>query len=238
MSTISKILGIFFRFIYDVLAKGFPEPKNISFFAITIIISTLIIRILMLPIGISQMKNQKKMAELQPELEKIQKKYKSDPQTMAAKQRQLYKDANYNMLSGCLPMIVQMMVLIGFYRMFYDPATYVFKEPGLYDSIAKNFFYIKDIDIKDTTLILPIVAAVTTFLSSWITQNSTANKSTQTEQSQSMMNTMTLVMPVMIFMMGRNFASALVLYWTVSNIFQVFQQLIQNAIIKREVEGV
>ena len=71
-----------------------------------------------------------------------------------------------------------------------------------------------------------------------VEQNSTANKSTQTEQSQSMMNTMTLVMPVMIFMMGRNFASALVLYWTVSNIFQVFQQLIQNAIIKREVEGV
>ena len=60
MSTISKILGIFFRFIYDVLSKGFSEPKNISFFAITIIISTIIIRVLMLPIGISQMKNQKK----------------------------------------------------------------------------------------------------------------------------------------------------------------------------------
>lgn len=237
MSTISKILGIFFRFIYDILSKGFTEPKSISFFAITIIVSTAIIRLLMIPIGISQMKNQKKMAELQPEIEKIQKKYKGDPQTLAAKQRQLYQDANYNMLSGCLPMILQMIVLIAFYRVFYEPAKYVFTEPGMYDSIAKNFFYISNIDHPDKTLIMPIVAALTTFLSSWITQNTAAGKATQTEQSRSMMNTMTIIMPVMIFMMGRKFASALVIYWTVSNILQLVQQLIQNAIIEREVEG-
>lgn len=237
MNTISKILGIFFRFIYDVLSKGFSEPKNISFFAITIIISTIIIRVLMLPIGISQMKNQKKMAELQPELQKIQKKYKGDPKTLAAKQQQLYKDANYNMLSGCLPMVIQMIILIAFYRVFYEPAKYVFTEPGAYDQIAKHFFYIKNIDHPDTSLILPVVAAFATFLSSWIMSNNPATKMQQTEQSKSMMNTMNILMPIMIFLMGRRFAAALVLYWIVSSLFQVFQTQIQNIIIKREVEA-
>lgn len=237
MSAISRVLGMFFKFIYDSLSGFMNEPKSISIFAITIIISTIILKIIVMPISISQMKNQKKMAELQPELQKIQKKYKGDPKTLAAKQQQLYKDANYNMLSGCLPMIIQMIILIAFYRVFYEPAKYVFTEPGAYDQIAKHFFYIKNIDHPDTSLILPVVAAFATFLSSWIMSNNPATKMQQTEQSKSMMNTMNILMPIMIFLMGRRFAAALVLYWIVSSLFQVFQTQIQNIIIKREVEA-
>ncbi|MDU5324207.1 MAG: YidC/Oxa1 family membrane protein insertase, partial [Peptoniphilus harei] len=82
MRLISTILGTFVKFIYDGLAAIMPqEPAAISFFALSIIIATVIIKLLILPLNISQMKNQKKMAKLQPELKKIQTKYKNDPQT-------------------------------------------------------------------------------------------------------------------------------------------------------------
>ena len=166
------------------------------------------------------------MAELQPEIQKLQQKYKNDPQTLAQKQQKLYKESNYSMLGGCLPMIVTLIVLIAFYRVFMYPAKYIFTEPGLYDSIQKNFFYIPNIDNPDKTVFLPLLAGITTFLSSYLAQKNQP----QPEQGGNMMNTMMVVMPLLIFYMGRNFAAALVLYWIVSNVFQLVQQYITKKV--------
>ena len=75
MHLISSILGRFVKLIYDGLAAVMPqEPAQVSYFALSIIIATIIIKLFILPLNISQMKNQKKMAKLQPELKRIQKK--------------------------------------------------------------------------------------------------------------------------------------------------------------------
>ncbi|EFI41691.1 stage III sporulation protein J family protein [Peptoniphilus sp. oral taxon 386 str. F0131] len=223
---------MFLKLIYDGLVSIFPsEPKNISFFALSIIISTIIIKLLVVPINISMIKNQKKMAELQPEIEKLKKKYQNDPKTLAVKQQQLYKEANYNMLSGCLPMILQFVVLIAFYRVFWEPAKYAFTDKAMFDAMSKNFFYIANLQEKDPTMILGIIAAITTFLTSFVSNQNPAQKTMQNKQSNSMMTSMMIVMPIMIFTMARKFQSGLVLYWTVSNVFAIVQQLITNRII-------
>ncbi|WP_071026162.1 YidC/Oxa1 family membrane protein insertase [Peptoniphilus raoultii] len=232
---ISIVLGMFIRMVYNGLVNIMAEPDSISFYALSIIITTLILKLLILPITFSQMKNQKKMAELQPELQKLQKKYKNDPQTLAMKQQKLYKDANYNVLSGCLPLIVQLFVLIGFYRCFYEPVKFIFTEPGFYNSINKNFFYIESLDQIDKTMILPLLAAATTFLTSYLTTKTTSQGPGQ-DQAKSMMNTMMYMMPIMIFFMGRSLHSELILYWTVSNIFAIFQQLFVNRSIRQSAE--
>ncbi|MDY2987249.1 MAG: YidC/Oxa1 family membrane protein insertase [Peptoniphilus sp.] len=236
MTYISSILGRFLKLIYDVLAGVFPqEPASISFYALAIIIATIIIKAVVLPVNIHMMKSQKKMAELQPEIQKLQKKYKNDPQTLAVKQQQLYKDANYNALSGCLPMIIQLVILMAFYRVFMYPEKFAFTDKVMFESMNKNFFYLKTLSSTDKTMILPLIAAFTTFLTSFLASKSPANAAANNPKAQSMNTSMMVVMPIMIFMMGRNFQSALTLYWTVSNIFSAVQQYITNKVIAHEV---
>lgn len=241
MDFLGSIMGKLLRIVYDVLAGIGTEPENISYFAIAIIITTIIFKICLLPLNVSQTKNQMKMAELQPELQKLQKKYKHDQQTLVMKQQELYKEANYSPLSGCLPMLIQFPIILAFYRVFQHPARFAFTEPGVYQGIAKNFFYLSNLDHPDKTMILPIVAAFTTFLVSWITQRKQKELSgndPQAEQAQSMMTSMTYVMPLMILFISRSLASGLVLYWTVSNLFSVVQQLISNHLVQEKEEEV
>ena len=239
MHLISSILGRFVKLIYDGLAAVMPqEPAQVSYFALSIIIATIIIKLFILPLNISQMKNQKKMAKIQPELKRIQKKYKNDPQTLAAKQQKLYKENNTNVAAGCLPMIITMVVLIAFYRVFINPQTFAFTDPGFYEAMNKNFFYIENIDHADTTLIMPVIAAVSTFLVSFITTKNPATQGAGADQAKSMMTTMMVVMPIFIFSAARKYAAGLIIYWTVSNIFSIVQQLITNKIVEDEIEEV
>ncbi|MET3617756.1 YidC/Oxa1 family membrane protein insertase [Peptoniphilus olsenii] len=239
MSLISSLLGSFVRLIYNLLAGTIPqEPESISFLALSIIIATIIIKILILPLNISQTKNQKKLAKLQPQIMELQRKYKNDPQTLAAKQQKLYKESNYKMSAGCLPMILTLVILMAFYRVFLYPQRYAFTDPGVYEAMSKNFFHISNLDNPDTTLIMPLVAAVSTFLMSFISMKNPATQGAGADQAQSMMKSMMIVMPILIFMMGKNFAAGLVIYWTVSNLFAIVQQLITNKIVKDEVEEV
>lgn len=236
MGAISKVLGAFLKLIYDALSGIMVnEPKDISFFALSVIVATIILKVAIIPLTVSQIRNQKKMAEIQPEIEKLKKKYAKDPQTLAVKQQQLMKDSNYNMMSGCLPMIVQMVVLMAFYRVFLYPTQYAFTEQAFAD-MNKNFFYITNLENIDTTMILPIIAAASTFLMSFIATKNPAQKAVQTEQSKSMSMSMMIVMPVMIFMMGKKFQSGLVLYWIVSNIFAIIQQIITNKMVAKKAE--
>lgn len=237
MQAISSVLGSFLKLVYDILANVFPsEPQNISFFAISIVLTTVILKLVIVPLNITQVRSQKKMAELQPELEKLQKKYKNDEKTLMTKQQELYKGANYSMMSGCLPMIIQLVILMAFYRVFMDPAKYAFTDATFFAEMNKNFFFIKDLQEVDSTMILAITAAITTFLTSFVSTKNPANKATQNQQTQSTMNTMMVVMPIMILWMGRKLQAALVLYWTVSNIFAVVQQLISNHIVAKNME--
>ena len=239
MHLISSILGRFVKLIYDGLAAVMPqEPAQVSYFALSIIRATTIIKLFILPLNISQMKNQKKTAKIQPELKRIQKKYKNDPQTLAAKQQKLYKENNASVAAGCLPMIITMVVLIAFYRVFINPQTFAFTDPGFYEAMNKNFFYIENIDHADTTLIMPVIAAVSTFLVSFITTKNPATQGAGADQAKSMMTTMMVVMPILIFSAARKYAAGLVIYWTVSNIFSIVQQLITNKIVEEEIEEV
>ena len=242
MNALGSILGKLLRFVYDMVSgMAGTEPEAISFFAISIIITTIIFKIFLLPLNISQTKNQLKMAELQPELQKLQKKYKHDPQTLALKQQQLYREANHNPLAGCLPMLIQFPVIIAFYRVFQNPTAFAFTEPGFYESIAKNFFYLKNLDHPDGTMVLPIIAALTTFLLSWLTQKKQKElmgNNAQNDQTQGIMNSMTYMMPLMILIISRRLAAGLILYWTVSNLFSSIQQAISNSLINKTEEEV
>lgn len=218
-------LGGLLKFIYDLISKIGTEPKHLSFYAIAIILTTIVFKFILLPIGITQTKSMKKMNDIQPELKEIQDKYKSDPQTMQAKTMEVYKKNKVNPFSSCLILIVQLPILLGFFKALGDPVKYVFKSADIYNSINKTFFWITNLEKPDPYLWgLPLIAALTTYLQS-LTMNTSQQLDSQAATTQKTMN---IFLPIMIWFAAKNFPAGLALYWVVSNTFQIVQQMISN----------
>ena len=199
----------FFYFLHSGIHTVIPV-NNVSF-GLAIILFTVIIRIALLPLSIKQTKSTAKMGAIQPEMKKVQEKYKKDPQKSQQEVMKLYKENGVNPMGGCLPMIIQMPVL---FAMFY-----VFRN---LDMNGAGFLWMKDLTLKDPKMILPVLSMVTTYFSSKLMQP--PNGGAQSKQT----STMNVGMAIMMGFMSLNFAGALVLYWVINNVLQVIQTLVIN----------
>ena len=146
------------------------------------------------------------MQELSPKMKKIQEKYKDNPQVMQQKIGQLYSDAGVNPLAGCLPLLIQMPILMG---MYYALFNFQYPTPE-----AAMFLWLPSMSEPDPMHILPVLAAATTYLQ-------TAQTS---DMSQTQMKMMAYFMPLFIGFISWSFASGLVLYWVAMNCCQIVQQ--------------
>lgn len=223
---LGNILGALLRFVYDMISTTGIETEYFSYYAMAIIITTVIFKLMLLPVNLSQAKSSKKMAEIQPLMKEIQVKYKNDPQTQQRKMQELYKEHDYKPTGGCLILLLQMPIIFAFFAVFRDPAKYAFTEPGLYETINKSFFWITNLDNPDPFMLgLPLLAAVTTYLQSVIMAKSQGSGDPQAEAMQ---KNMMYFLPVMIFFSARSFAGGLALYWVMGNIFTIIQTMISN----------
>ena len=190
-----------------------------------IIIFTILIRIIILPLMYYQSKSMVKTQELAPKLKELQKKYSSrDRETMQklqAEQQKLYREAGVNPFASMLPLLVQLPVMWALYQAIWR--TNVLK--------TGSFLWLQ-LGKTDPYFVLPVLAAVFTFISSWLSMASMPEKN-------SMTTSMTYIMPIFIFIMALQFSAAITLYWVVSNAFQVVQVLlVQNPFkIRREREA-
>ncbi|KRK99647.1 preprotein translocase subunit YidC [Secundilactobacillus odoratitofui DSM 19909 = JCM 15043] len=180
-----------------------------------IIVFTIIVRIIILPLMIFQTRSMRKTQEIQPQLKALQKKYSSrDQETMAKlreEQQKLYSEAGVNPVAGCLPMLVQLPIIWALYQAIWRT-----------DVLKSGHFLWLQLGSRDPFLILPILAAVFTFLSSWLMMKGQPESNTMTTM-------MTVTTPVIIFITALSLPSALSLYWVITNAFQVGQTLvIQN----------
>ncbi len=184
-------------------------------YGVGIIVFTIIIRVILMPLMIFQTRSMRKTQEVQPQLKALQKKYSSkDRETMAklqSEQQKLYSEAGINPLMGCLPALVQLPIIWALYQAIWRTAV-----------LRSGTFLWLQLGHKDPYFILPILAALATFASSWLT--------TKSAPETNSMNTMMVIgMPVVVFFTALNVPSSLSLYWTISYIFQVGQTLlIQN----------
>lgn len=179
-----------------------------------IIIFTVIIRVILLPLNAVQINSTRKMQEIQPELKALQEKYSSkDLETrnkLNEETQKLYKEAGVNPYAGCLPMVIQLPVMWALYQA-------IWRTPEM----QNGKFLWMDLGKPDPYYILPILAAVFTFLSSYIATLSVP-KSSQT----TMTKMMSYVMAIMVGIWAIVFQSAISLYWVISNLFQVGQTLV------------
>ncbi|MGM9905040.1 membrane protein insertase YidC [Lactobacillus sp.] len=179
-----------------------------------IIIFTVIIRVILLPLNAVQINSTRKMQEIQPELKALQEKYSSkDLETrnkLNEETQKLYKEAGVNPYAGCLPMVIQLPVMWALYQA-------IWRTPEL----QNGKFLWMDLGKPDPYYILPVLAAVFTFLSSYIATLSVP-KSSQT----TMTKVMSYAMAIMVGIWAIVFQSAISLYWVISNLFQVGQTLV------------
>ncbi|WP_099189738.1 YidC/Oxa1 family membrane protein insertase [Tepidibacter mesophilus] len=203
----------------------------------SIVIFTILVKGALLPLTLSQTKSMKAMQDIQPKIKEIQEKYKDDQQKMNEKVMGLYKEHKVNPVAGCLPLLVQMPILIGLFSALRDPAKYVFGSQAAYNAIDTSFLWLPNLSNPDVIMvggfglpwILPIIAALTTYISSaMMTPKGGKKDSTQTM--------MLYFFPLMILWWGKSFPGGLTLYWVVSNIFQIIQQqfIIKPAKAKEE----
>ena len=217
----------------DELLVSYNVPHHWGF---AIILFTLIVRIVMFPLTLSQIRGMQAQKELQPKLQELQKKYGKDREKMVAEQTKLYQEAGVNPLSGCLPLLLQMPVLFGLY------AALVATGPALKNS---SFFWIPDLSYPQYTLgmgwvttlyndgeiglligylILPILLMVTQFvMQKWMAP---APAPGQDAGQMKMMQQMTT------FMFGIftiQVPAGLTLYWVTSNLLQMLQQWITTS---------
>lgn len=131
-------IGMLVKLIYNMVSV--LDSKYLSAYAISIIISTIVFKLIILPLTLKQTKSMKKMQELTPKIQELQEKYGKDPQTLQRKQLELYKEANYSPFSGCLPLLIQFPILIAFFYVIRSPEIYVFKDQAFLILLTEPFY--------------------------------------------------------------------------------------------------
>ncbi len=230
LSPIEKVLKWAMEMIY----------KLVHNWGLAIIVLTVILKIILFPLNRKSALGTLKMQELQPQMQALQEKYKDNPQKMQEESAKLYKAVGYNPASGCLPIVLQMIILFAMYNVFnnyfeFRGASFI---KGWIDDLSVGdsiWTWEKQIPLisgftQNTLRILPFVYTISQLFNGMITQYGGAGGG----QSKTQMALLMYGMPIMFFFILYNVASGLILYWTVSNILQMGQQIVINKITKKQ----
>lgn len=206
--------SLFIKYVSSLLGNNF---------GLSIIVITLLIRLILMPFMLKQMKSSRKMQEkmklMKPEMDEIKEKYKDNKETdakanMQQEMTQLYQKHQLNPISsmGCLPMIIQAPILIGFYYA-------IRRTPEI---AAHNFLWF---NLGQTDIILTMLAIAVYFAQAKVSQIGMDGK------QKKQMKLFGYISPIMIGIVSLNVPAALPLYWTVGGLFLIIQTLISKKAI-------
>lgn len=308
---ITKPMGFIIEHIYQLVAN----------YGLAIIIFTLIIKLILIPLNVRSQKAMKKQQKIQPVVQELQKKYANDQEKLQREMMKLYKENNISMAGGCLPMLIQMPILVGLYQVIQKPISYLvgvnseawnsapvinevirlqnaivnlghnignlssytmqqlannaqiqlsrwaeivgtngtclegvtgsvhpwalnFNFLGLDLSNAPSaaFNYIMRLDFSNWSIIalllIPAVAVLASYVSMKVTQAQSGQSSNDNGQAAQMSKSMSLMMPVMTLFFTVTLPAGLGLYWIISSLTQVIQQLLLNYYLDKKGEDV
>lgn len=218
--------------------------KYIGDLGLAIILLTIIIRAILIAPNRTAIKSQKALQDIQPKLQELQRKYKDNKEELGRQMMKFYKENKVNPFSSCLPLLIQLPILIALYRAFIavaniDPSTHIFVadqlkhlyEPlrNIYSSTSINpsFLGIVDLSVK-RNIILAVLAALLQF---WQSKMLMAKKpavkdkgSRDESMASSMSKQMTYMFPLITGYIAYQFPAGLALYWVVTTIFSIIQQ--------------
>jgi YidC/Oxa1 family membrane protein insertase len=185
---------------------------------VAIIFMTLLIRLVLWPLQAKSQYSMRKMGLLAPKMKELQEQYKDNPAKQQQEMMKLYRDYGVNPIGGCLPMLLQIPIFFGFFRVLQYAA----------ELRGQGFLWVQDLSMPDTISQfmgfdvnpLPLIMGVTMYLQMKVApQPATVDK---------MQQRIFMLMPFMFLFFCYSFASALALYWTTQNIFGIFQTYIMK----------
>lgn len=203
MDFLSGIVKSLLTIFYDLtVTAGIPS------YGVAIILLTIFIKMLLYPLTVKQVKSMKAMQEIQPKLKALQEKYKDNKEKLTKEMSELYRSSGVNPLAGCLPLIVQMPVLIAIFFAIRE-YNYVGDSSFLWlQSLSQD-------NPSDPYYIIPVLAAATTY---W------QQKQTTTDMANAQAKMMMTLMPIFIGYITITFPAGLGIYWVVGNLVQIAQQ--------------
>lgn len=190
-----------FSLALDTFANWFNGEYGLA-----VLVMVLIVRTLILPLTMKQVRSSKAMQAIQPQLKEIQAKYKDTPEKVQQETMKLFQENKVNPMAGCLPLLIQMPIYIALYNSIYGNS-----------SLRTHDFLWLQLGAPDHLFILPVLAAITTFIQTWMMMR--MNPAQQVGPMQFML----WVYPILIFVMSYQFPAALPLYWFYSNIYTIVQ---------------
>lgn len=286
-------LGWIIKTIYELVGN----------YGLAIILFTIVVKLLLLPLNIKSQHAMKKQQKLQPILAELQKKYANDQQKLQQETMKLYKDNNVSMTGGCLPMLIQMPILVALYQAIQKPLTYMFNVPykNVPQDIIEKVTNLKDMAVaagENVTmtveqllktdqitisswagkfggdvhewfinfnflgmdlsqkpqaaisflgdvanhwgtvllLLIPILAVISSVAQSKILMRMSGQQNNPNDQTQSMNKMMTWMMPLMTGYFTLILPAGIGIYWIISGIVQIIQQLVLNLYFDRKGE--
>ena len=294
---ITRPLGWIIEQIYNLVAN----------YGLAIIIFTVIVKLILLPLNIKSQKAMRKQQKIQPILQELQKKYANDQEKLQKEMMKLYKENNVSMTGGCLPMLIQMPILIGLYQVIQKPLSYLMGVDWMAEDVINKVYMLRDtmadqignlatqteemlakmsqiqlsqwaeivngptdpwvinfnflgLNLANTPsaainyimrldfsnwgvialLLIPVLAVVSQVLTTKLTQiQSGQNTKDDSDNPSSQMNkSMMLMMPLMTGLFTFTLPSGIGIYWIVSSITQLLQQLALNKYFENKGEEV
>lgn len=216
-------LEVALKWIMEIIYKIIPN------WGVAIIIMTILLKLAMYPLTKKSSISTLKMQELQPKMAEIQEKYKDKPEKLNVELAKFYQEAGYNPLTGCLPILLQLPLVIAMFNLFNNYFEFrgaMFIPGWIPDLSVGDSVYTLGFNIPllgNQIRLLPVVYLVSQLLYSKITQAGNG--------SAAQMKMMMLIMPIMFFFMFYNAPAGLILYWTISNLLQLVQQVYINKVM-------
>lgn len=273
MDFLGAPIGYIMNIIYNFLSN----------YGFTIVVISVLFKLIILPLTIKQQKSMAAMQEIQPLMTEIQNKYANDKEKQSTEMMKIYQEYNISPFASCLPTLLQFPILIGLYGAIARPLTFMLgvakekivelgtlvgvkvtetmsaysyeiniankiSQPDLIEKVQDiipgfsgidfNFFGLNlsqtpVFNVLSSAWILPVCAAVLTFLSTYIMQAPNSNKN-EMQQSQ---KTMMLLMPVMILFFGFQVPTGLSLYWSINSVLQIIQYFTLDKVIKERLSS-
>ena len=197
-----------------------------SDFGLAVISLTIIIKLILYPLGVKSIRSQRDLAALQPKIKELQNKYKDNKEQQTKEIMSLYKTEGINPFSGCLPLLIQLPILLALYRVFW--VSFDASQAHLLYSFVKvpevfNTTFLGIVDLSSPNIILAILAGVFQFIQIKTSMPKIKpGKSLNT--SEKMQKQMQFFMPAFMVIILLNLPSAIGLYWVTTTIFTIGQQ--------------
>ena len=211
---------------------------------VTIIIFTLIVKLILFPLSQKSVITQAKIKKIEPEIKEIKEKYK-DKQEQALKTMELYKREKINPLSGFLQILIQIPIIFALYFIFIRAGFPEIDTEILYSFIEAptqiKMVFLGFVDVNQKSIILALAAGITQFLQAKIMSPTIQPKKEGdglgADFARSMSLQMRYVFPVIVFFIAYSISAAIAIYWTTSNVFMIGQELyVKRNMVKENLE--